>query len=125
MELAHDRERRLREEFFADKSCAQCGTAERLELDHVDPTTKDPRLKRSTSRIWRWEEADRVAELAKCQVLCRPCHRAKSGREQAERMRARPIVHGKHTSYTGRGCRCDLCRAAMRAYQQTYWAQFD
>jgi hypothetical protein len=29
--------------------------------------------------------------------------------------------HGKRLAYQ-RGCRCDLCKAAQRAYSQNYWA---
>ena len=55
--------------------CAQCGSTERLEIDHINNT--------------RGPNYDRDANL---QVLCRPCHRAKTQREMKrgkERKRAR------------------------------------
>lgn len=64
--------RRRREEFFGDKRCANCGSRKRLELDHVKSREK------VSHRIWSWAPARRAAELAKCQVLCRDCHLAKS-----------------------------------------------
>ena len=34
-----------RTEWLADKSCAVCGSDDRLEIDHIDPATKDLKLK--------------------------------------------------------------------------------
>ena len=61
-----------RASWFADKQCVRCGSTDRLELDHVDPSTK------VTSSIWTWAEARRNTELAKCQVLCHLCHLQKT-----------------------------------------------
>lgn len=54
--------------------CVTCGSSENLEVDHIDPKTKcmSPRA------IWSRRAEDRMAELAKCQVLCRGCHSAKT-----------------------------------------------
>ena len=59
---------RTRAEFFEGKSCVRCGSVDRLELDHIDASTK------VSSNIWSWSPAKREAEIAKCQVLCRPHH---------------------------------------------------
>ena len=48
--------------------CIQCGATEDLEFDHIDPATK------VTHRIWSWSWARINGELAKCQLLCVPCH---------------------------------------------------
>ncbi len=56
----------------ANGPCRQCGSWERLEIDHVDPTRK------TSHRIWSWSAERRAAELKKCQVLCHACHRAKT-----------------------------------------------
>ena len=48
--------------------CKKCGTWENLHVHH-----KDPKLKIS-HRVWSWAETRRLAELAKCEVLCCPCH---------------------------------------------------
>lgn len=59
-------------EFFEGKMCAICSSAEGLELDHIDDAQK------VCHRVWSWSEVRRSAELAKCQVLCGPCHLEKS-----------------------------------------------
>ncbi|GAC1668894.1 MAG: hypothetical protein NVS9B9_28440 [Ktedonobacteraceae bacterium] len=64
---------RRREEFFRGKSCVKCASTENLELEHIDPKLK------VSQRNWSWTEATRLVELAKCQVLCNPCHKEKSG----------------------------------------------
>ncbi|MEM1417446.1 MAG: HNH endonuclease [Myxococcota bacterium] len=66
-----------RAKFFEGKACARCGATEGLELDHVDPTEK------VTHCVWSWSEQRRSEELAKCQVLCRRCHKAKTRRQIA------------------------------------------
>lgn len=90
-----------RADWFADKSCAACGSKEKLELDHVDPSTK------VTHAVWSWSEARRTEELAKCQALCEDCHLEKT-KEQLRR----PIPHGSITGYK-RGCRCGQCHQAL------------
>lgn len=85
--------------WFAGQTCVQCGSIDRLELDHVDPSTK------ITHNIWSWSLERRLAEIAKCQVLCHDCHLAKTA---VDRMPA----HGKCSRYDRYKCRCDPCRAA-------------
>lgn len=67
--------RERRAEWFKDKTCARCGASENLVLDHRDPQTK------VSHRIWSWSQERRDAELAKCQALCRRCHRRKTAAE--------------------------------------------
>lgn len=57
-----------RAEYFADKCCARCSSTENMELDHIDPRQK------VSNSIWSWSAERRNIELAKCQILCRPCH---------------------------------------------------
>jgi 5-methylcytosine-specific restriction endonuclease McrA len=59
--------------------CAQCGSTDRLEVDHVDPGAKSM----EPAAIWSLSAAKREAELAKCQVLCHDCHARKSATEAA------------------------------------------
>jgi len=84
--------------FLGDK-CATCGTTIGLEFDHVDPAAKEASVaslsSASEERFWR--------EIAKCQLLCRPCHKERH---------APP--HGTRSRYVNRKCRCDECRAANR-----------
>ena len=68
-----ERCRRLREDWLRDNGpCRRCGGTDRLVVDHVDPTTK------IASYVWMWGKLRRDKELAKCQVLCTPCHVIKS-----------------------------------------------
>lgn len=85
--------------------CAKCGSRDGLEVDHIDPSTKGM----SPAGIWARKEESRVAELAKCQVLCYTCHKAKTRSEQWR------VVHGDYGMYKTHKCRCDLCRAANAA----------
>jgi hypothetical protein len=65
--------------------CQRCASWEKPTIDHIDPATKDPELRRhggGTQRIWYWSNLRRDRELAKCQVLCEACHRKKSQMEQ-------------------------------------------
>ena len=59
--------------------CIGCGSQERLELDHIHPSTKlcDPAKSLGaitiSQRIWN--------EIDKCQLLCYDCHREKTGKQ--------------------------------------------
>lgn len=48
----------------------KCGSTHKLELDHIDPTTK------SFAVAKRWSVSKEIfwAEVKKCQLLCIPCH---------------------------------------------------
>lgn len=89
--------------FLADKRCLFCGAADELELDHVDPATKDDH------RIWSWAPERAAAELAKCRVLCGTCHRRRHAEER------RTTTHGTVWMYNRYHCRCEPCRAAKSA----------
>lgn len=68
--------RRRRDAWFAEHGpCVNCGSTDRLELDHIDPFAK------ISHSVWSWRKDRRDAELAKCQVLCHECHAAKSAAE--------------------------------------------
>ena len=90
---------RQRAEFFAGKSCVQCGSRENLRLDHIDPSQK------ITHRIWSWTPKKRAVELAKCQLLCYPCHKSKTAQQLSK-----PNFHGTYYWYIKRACRCAACR---------------
>lgn len=65
-----------RASWFADKTCVRCGSADDLQLDHIDPALK------VSHNVWSWSRMRRELELAKCQVLCRPHHDEKSAGEK-------------------------------------------
>lgn len=87
-------------------ACRACGSTDDLQVDHVDPATK------VDHRVWSWADDRRRAELAKCQLLCGACHRAKTRAEQWKAER-----HGNERTYSRHGCRCADCCRAHAAYQ--------
>jgi hypothetical protein len=73
--------KRRHAQWLADNGpCKKCGSAEFLDIDHIDPKTK----KHNPQDIWHFSEKKRAKELAKCQVLCLKCHREKSRLELAK-----------------------------------------
>lgn len=92
---------RRKEEFFKDKSCVKCGSTERLELDHVDPS------KKVSHSIWSWSETRRNEELVKCQILCYNCHLDKTIIVDRQQNR-NPHDQKRYMD----GCRCDECKAS-------------
>lgn len=87
--------------------CQGCGSDQDLEVDHIDPATKAV----EAWKIWQHTEAKRVAELAKCQVLCNPCHILKSTAES--RARATGVcLRGHEKEFIKGWWRCRLCERA-------------
>lgn len=52
--------------------CIWCGVTKNLQIDHKDPS------KKVSHNIWSWAEKRRKAELKKCQILCKSCHKLKT-----------------------------------------------
>lgn len=87
--------------------CRRCGSKVDLDIDHVIPGSQGPKISAGAgTSIWSWREDRRLAELAKCQVLCGKCHVIKS-MESGER---RVTTHGTAHMYQRYKCRCDICR---------------
>lgn len=92
--------------------CVECGSKKNLEFDHKDAKTKAFDLaKNFNTSLERLNQ-----ELAKCQLLCRPCHSKKSVLDAGNQ----PAAHGTLTMATHRRCRCDACLNARRAYNRVY-----
>ncbi|QGJ93123.1 hypothetical protein SEA_CALM_111 [Mycobacterium phage Calm] len=89
-------------------ACVKCGATERLEFDHIDPSTKSFAI---TTRI-KWSDETVLPELAKCQLLCADCHKAKT-------VAASSVPHGGGKSGR-RNCKCALCRERKAAYMREY-----
>jgi len=98
-----------RADFLRGKVCKQCGSSDRLEVDHVNRATK------IDHKVWSWSPKRRAKELAKCQILCHDCHQEKTSQEAAP-------PHGVNTRYTSPRwkCRCDACRKAHREVNALY-----
>lgn len=95
-------------QFFKGKSCLWCKSTISLELDHINPKEK------KSHSIWSWKESRRLEEIAKCQILCKSCHKIKSVKDGV------PLAkHGNYNSYQRRKCRCSLCKAANAKKQRT------
>jgi len=90
--------RARRNSFLAGQACKNCGSTEKLEIDHIVPSQK------TSHNIWSWKKERREEELKKCQILCHSCHVEKSLTDGTRPERK----HG--TSGYRRGCRCDVCR---------------
>lgn len=104
-----------RSSFFKNKHCDWCGAIEKLELHHRDPSKKE------NHNIWSWGEKRREAEIAKCIVLCRDCHRR--AHSEARRIEAElRNPHGTRQRYQ-LGCKCDSCRLANAEYNRAHPAR--
>lgn len=86
---------------YENGPCKKCGSTEQLEVDHIDPSTK------VTHKVWTWSCERRKNELAKCQVLCKSCHREKTNQQLSK-----PLIHGTLHGYDRKKCRCELCKKA-------------
>ena len=95
-----------RNDFFGDKYCEWCGSTEKLELHHVDPSTK------KASVVWSWTEEKRLKELEKCIILCKKCH------HDYHNEKNKTWTHGIASTYK-KGCRCQPCREAQYRTQRT------
>lgn len=68
--------------------CAICGSIEKLQFDHKNPANKEFTI--TSSLLGDWSKIR--TELAKCQLLCRPCHTNKT---LLERGLSRPRGRGR------------------------------
>lgn len=96
---------RRRAEFFADKTCVDCGSTEQLELDRRETADTVNR------RLWSWSTERREAELAKCEVRCSSC--------RCKRLAAEQMRHGTRGRYE-KGCRCHACKEAKSRRNKAY-----
>ena len=94
--------------------CAKCGSTSSLEFDHIDKSTKTF----SIGKIFSTGSDEKVtSELAKCQLLCTPCHKEKNKIDNGE------AKHGSLAMYTHYRCRCDICKSAWNTRSREYKAK--
>lgn len=97
-------------------ACISCGSTVDLQFDHIDPFTKRDAITRMlTLALSTLDE-----ELAKCQLLCKPCHKIKTKGNNDQFV---PAEHGTAARYTKHGCRCEQCRLWKRAYDIAWKAK--
>lgn len=88
--------------------CILCGGKEGLQLDHIDPKSKEIDISKmlnvSLERFWK--------EVSKCQLLCKACHAKKTVLERGQKIAKG--THGTLSSY--RYCKCDICKKAKSDY---------
>jgi hypothetical protein len=114
--------RKKRREFVIDflgGECVRCGTTDRLEIDHIDRTTKVEGIANMLSHSME----NLLVELEKCQLLCHALHIEK-GKEAGDMASGGghnklPVPpHGTGARYNmPNGCRCSRCREAKRIYR--------
>lgn len=90
--------------------CGKCGATRGLQFDHIDRSTKVQAI----AKMWSWAKAKVDKELAKCQLLCERCHRAKTSADLP------PLAHGTPGMYERRKCRCEICRVFYAAYRKSF-----
>lgn len=92
--------------------CIKCNSIENLQLDHVNPETKNF----TVAKLWNSKKEVFDLEISKCQLLCKKCHEEKTlldlGQVSAK------ITHGTVSSY--RYCKCKLCKKAASEYKRAY-----
>jgi hypothetical protein len=95
--------------------CQVCGTAEKLDFDHIYPSTKLFNIGQvftvSIKSFW--------LEVAKCQLLCRQHHVDKTLTDNGL-VRSKDN-HGTLSCYTHSKCRCNLCRTVHNRYMVQYF----
>jgi hypothetical protein len=79
-------DKRRRQWIDANGPCNLCGSKEKLEVDHIDRTTKE----HNPRQLWSRKASVRDAELKKCQVLCEECHKNKTSKELSEWWKGKP-----------------------------------
>ncbi|BCO56145.1 hypothetical protein MINTM005_13890 [Mycobacterium intracellulare] len=85
--------------------CEECGSTDDLQFDHVEREQKSFNINENLTLN------DTVRkELDKCQLLCRPCHEAKTGRENTR------CNHGSMHEWMHKKCGCDVCLSARREW---------
>lgn len=71
---------------FKDKPCADCNQKYPpyvMDLDHVDPSTKEFKVSTMRRRKMAFEKI--IAEMNKCEVVCANCHRERTNRQNPAR----------------------------------------
>lgn len=90
--------------------CVHCGSKDNLHFDHKNKKDKTLDIAHSIDA----KEDVLLAEIKKCQLLCKDCHLTKT-KEDWDWGVPKP-EHGTLWMYKKYKCRCDKCRKAMSEY---------
>ena len=93
--------------------CAVCGTIEKLEFDHIDPSEKEFFI----GDVIIWNKKDFWNEVNKCQLLCKEHHIEKTRKDKG--IPNRKETHGNISCY--KYCHCELCRKVKTDYMREYF----
>lgn len=97
--------------------CTKCGAVDRLEFDHIDRQLKSFTL---TKYLAGCSKEKFEAEIVKCQLLCVPCHLAKT---RVDLGQPPEPLHGTITKATHGKCKCEPCMAVKRTYYARWRAK--
>jgi hypothetical protein len=97
--------------------CWECYSTDNLQIDHIDPATKDVNFDMAGLASARVE-----AEIVKCQLLCTDCHAFKTVVERGKTWSRG--THGTISSYRWCGPpKCDACKNAKRLVHRSWVAK--
>jgi 5-methylcytosine-specific restriction endonuclease McrA len=92
--------------------CVQCGSLDRLEIDHIVAEKKAFPI----SEMWAYKKDKLESELKKCQLLCEDCHRKKTISDLGNN----PAIGTHGTLSASRYCHCAKCRSSKSAYMREW-----
>ena len=90
--------------------CVRCDTTEDLEFDHIIPGSRTFLISIGIAK--GYSRARLEAELQKCQLLCKSCHRKKSVECDEISHGGRIDEHGTEAYRQRMKCECELCLQA-------------
>lgn len=93
-------------------NCAECGSDKGLQIDHVDRSKKTI----PADRIPFVSKSRFLAELKQCQLLCQPCHTAKTLRDLGRK----PAEHGSLSMAYRCKTKCEPCRLVRNQYNRDW-----
>lgn len=96
---AYWRKRRQKIIDFLGGECVECGEADFLEFDHIDPNDKSFDIKANVTL----SNSEVYEELKKCQLLCKTCHQQKTAKENSG------FTHGTTHGWMKAKCPCFDC----------------
>lgn len=110
------RRNKIRQELilYLGGSCVVCQATDQLEFDHKDPKTKSFTIASGLDK----PKDVLLAEIDKCQLLCKECHLKKTSKEPSKNTGNIPwnkgkyiqqVRHGNSSGYNTDGCRCNIC----------------